>query len=63
MATKRRDFRTGRPVGAPSLERVARMTQTECGRLLGLSRARIQQIETGALRKLREALVDWGPES
>jgi hypothetical protein len=53
---------TRRPTGAPALELVARMTQTEVGRLLGLSGARIQQIESCALRKLRAGLAAWGPE-
>jgi hypothetical protein len=54
--------RTGMPTGAPSAERIARMTQTEVGRILGLSRARVQQIETAALRKLRAGLAAWRPE-
>jgi DNA-directed RNA polymerase sigma subunit (sigma70/sigma32) len=38
---------------------VARMTQAEVARALGLSRGRIVQIEASALRKLRRGLAEW----
>jgi len=37
----------------------ARMTHAEIGRVLGLSRARVQQIEASALAKLRAGLEEW----
>lgn len=45
--------KSGRPTGQPSLELAPRMTQDECAALLGISRTRVQQIEYGALKKLR----------
>jgi DNA-directed RNA polymerase specialized sigma subunit len=38
------------------------MTQAECARLLGVSRARVSQIEARALSKLRKGLWAWSPE-
>jgi DNA-directed RNA polymerase specialized sigma subunit len=35
------------------------MTQAECALALGVSRARISQIEARALGKLRAGLWDW----
>lgn len=36
-------------------------SQYEVARLLGISRARVKQLEQSGLRKLRDGLSDWAP--
>jgi RNA polymerase sigma factor (sigma-70 family) len=55
-------MRQARRRGAPRLELIARMTQKEVAEVLGVSRARICQIETRALLKLQRGLIAWAPD-